>query len=89
MRWRTERSFSDVDDCIYCIDKLVRDPKLPEINIGPGPDEMITVNELFKEISNQLKFNKNPIDRKINEVKDAICSSNKAIEKLAINQIII
>ena len=81
-----KRSFSDVDDCIYCIDKLVRDPEITSeiINIGPGPDEMITVNELFKEISNQLKFNKNPIymPERVNEVKDAICSSNKAIEKL-------
>ena len=81
-----KRSFSDVDDCIYCIDKLVRDPEITSeiINIGPGPDEMITVNELFKEISNQLKFNKNPIymPERVNEVKDAICSSNKAIKKL-------
>ena len=81
-----KRSFSDVDDCIYCIDKLVRDPEIKNeiVNIGPGPDEMITVNELFKEISNQLKFNKNPIymPERVNEVKDAICSSNKAIEKL-------
>ena len=74
-----KRSFSDVDDCIYCIDKLATDPNITSqlVNIGPGPENEITVNELFKLISNQLKFNKEPIYKpeRINEVKNAICSS--------------
>ena len=81
-----KRSFSDVDDCIYCIDKLVSDPNIVSelINIGPGPEEMISVNNLYEEISNQLKFNKLPkyVPERVNEVKNAICSSDKAISKL-------
>ena len=35
------------------------------------------MNELFRKISNQLKFNKEPIYKpeRVNEVKNAICSS--------------
>ena len=74
-----KRSFSDVDDCIYCIDKLATDPNITSqlVNIGPGPENEISVNELFRKISNQLKFNREPIYKpeRINEVKNAICSS--------------
>ena len=76
-----KRSFSDVDDCIYCIDKLATDPNITSeiVNIGPE-DNFITINELFKKISNQLKFNQEPVyykDRP-NEVKIAHCSAEKA-----------
>ena len=79
-----KRSFSDVDDCIYCIDKLATDPNITSqlVNIGPE-DNFISVNDLFKKLSNKLKFNQEPIffkDRP-NEVKFANCSANKA-EKL-------
>ncbi len=74
-----KRSFSDVDDCIYCIDKLATDPNITSqlVNIGPGPENEITVNQLYQIISNQLKFNKNAINKpeRVNEVKNAICSS--------------
>ena len=80
-----KRSFSDVDDCIYCIDKLATDPNIKSevVNIGPGHENEITINELFKKISNQLQFNKEPLYKpeRVNEVKDAICSSSLA-EKL-------
>ena len=80
-----KRSFSDVDDCIYCIDKLATDPNIKSevVNIGPGPENEITINELFKKISNQLQFNKEPLYKpeRVNEVKNAICSSSLA-EKL-------
>ena len=48
------------------------------INIGPGPENEITVNTLFKKLSNILQFNKEPVymPSRVNEVKDAICSSN-------------
>ena len=49
------------------------------INIGPD-EEFITINDLFKKISNKLQFNQGPIyfpDRP-NEVKHATCSSDKA-----------
>ncbi len=84
-----KRSFSDVDDCIYCIDKLATDPNIKSqiVNIGPGPENEITINELFKKISNQLQFNKEPLHKpeRVNEVRDAICSSSYA-EKLFHNK---
>ena len=76
-----KRSFSDVDDCIYCIDKLVTDENIKSeiVNIGPD-DNFITINELFSKLSNQLQFNKGAINFKdrINEVKLANCSAKKA-----------
>ena len=76
-----KRSFSDVDDCIYCIDKLVRDPEIKNeiVNIGPD-DNFISVNELFNKLSNKMQFNKGAINFKdrINEVKLANCSADKA-----------
>jgi UDP-glucose 4-epimerase len=76
-----KRTFSDIEDCIYCIDKLIFDKKIVSqiINIGPD-EEFITINELFNKLSNILKFNKEPIytDDRPNEVKHASCSSDKA-----------
>lgn len=79
------RSFSDIKDCIYCIDKLATDKKIKHeiFNIGPD-EENISINELFQILANKLKFNKEPIyhlDRP-NEVRNAICSSTKAKKKL-------
>ena len=76
-----KRCFSDIDDCIYSLDRMLTDPKIifQTINIGPD-NEVISINELFYKLSNKLKFNKEPIylrDRP-NEVKFAICSSKKA-----------
>ena len=80
-----KRSFSDIEDCIYCIDKLATDKDIKSelVNIGPGPENEITINELFRKISNQLKFNQEPLYKpeRVNEVKNAICSSSLA-EKL-------
>lgn len=80
-----QRSFSDVDDCIYCIDKLATDPNIKNdiFNIGPEHN-YISINTLFKILSNELKFNQKPIyhaDR-INEVKFANCSEKKAVTLL-------
>ena len=54
-----QRCFSDIDDCIYCLDKLLTDKNIKSelVNIGPD-EETITINELFKIISNKLQFNK-------------------------------
>ena len=75
------RCFSDVNDCIYCLDKLLFDPKIKSQIVNIGPDEnIISINQLFQLIANKLKFNQNPIyfkDRP-NEVKHAACSSDKA-----------
>lgn len=76
-----KRCFSDIDDCIYCLDKLLTDPKITSqiVNIGPD-EETITINELFKLISNKLQFNQEPryFPERPNEVKYATCSSDKA-----------
>ena len=76
-----KRSFSDVEDCIYCIDKLATDKNITSeiVNIGPD-DNFITINELFNKLSNQLKFNMSAVNYKdrINEVKLANCSAEKA-----------
>jgi UDP-glucose 4-epimerase len=78
---KQKRTFSDIEDCIYCLDKLLTDPNIISqvVNIGPD-EEHITINELYRLLSNKLKFNLEPIylkDRP-NEVKDATCSANKA-----------
>ncbi len=76
-----QRCFSDVDDCIFCLDKLLTDKKIKSelVNIGPD-EETVTINELFEILSNKLKFNKKPkyFPDRPNEVKKAICSSDKA-----------
>tara|TARA_Y100000389_G_scaffold5366_1_gene5078 strand:- start:1245 stop:2246 length:1002 start_codon:yes stop_codon:yes gene_type:complete len=76
-----KRSFSDIDDCIFCLDKMMTDPNIVSQTINIGPDEdVITINDLYSKISNKLKFNQDPLfeaDRP-NEVKYATCSSDKA-----------
>ena len=75
------RNFSDVDDCIYCLDKLITDKKIVSqiFNIGPDEDS-ITINELYRIICNKLQFNEQAeyVKDRPNEVKHAICSSDKA-----------
>ena len=77
-----KRSFSDVRDCIYCLDKMITHDKIKSelINIGPSDENFITINSLFKMISNQLKFNKEPryFPDRPGEVKFANCSDEKA-----------
>ena len=75
------RSFSDIDDCIFCLDKLITDKNINKETFNIGPDEEnITINELYKILCNKLKYNEPAVyvkDRP-NEVKHAICSANKA-----------
>ena len=76
-----KRTFSDIEDCVYCLDKLLTDPNIKSevVNIGPD-EEYITINNLFDLLSNKLSFNQKPIyfkDRP-NEVKYATCSADKA-----------
>jgi UDP-glucose 4-epimerase len=76
-----KRCFSDIDDCIFCLDKLLTDPNIKSQTVNIGPDEeFISINELFKKVSNKLQFNEEALyfpDRP-NEVKHATCSSDKA-----------
>ena len=76
-----KRCFSDIDDCIYCLDKLITDKNIISQTINIGPDEeLITINELFEKISNKTKFNKGAkyYPDRPNEVRYASCSSDKA-----------
>ena len=76
-----KRTFSDIDDCIYCLDKLLTDPKITSqvVNIGPD-EEYVSINELYQLLSNKLKFNLEPkyLEDRPNEVKEATCSADKA-----------
>ena len=82
---KQKRSFSDIDDCIFCLDKMMFDEKIKSEIINIGPDEdFITINELYEIISNKMKFNKGALYKpdRPNEVKYANCSSNKARQLL-------
>jgi UDP-glucose 4-epimerase len=76
-----KRTFSDINDCIYCLDKLLTDPNVVSqvINIGPD-EEFVSINELYHLLSNKLKFNLEPkyLEDRPNEVKEATCSADKA-----------
>lgn len=76
-----KRCFSDINDCLYCLDKLITDKNIVSQTVNIGPDEeFISINELFEMLSNKLKFNEGAkyyMDRP-NEVKHATCSSDKA-----------
>ena len=76
-----KRTFSDIDDCIYCLDKLMLDESVKSQIVNIGPDnEFTSINKVFEMLSNKLGFNEDPIylvDRP-NEVKYSTCSANKA-----------
>lgn len=76
-----KRCFSDIDDCISCLDRLMFDENIKSeiVNIGPD-EESVSINELYKILSNKLQFNQDAIyePARPNEVKKAICSSDKA-----------
>ena len=78
---KQKRTFSDIDDCIYCLDKLLIDPNIVSQVVNIGPDEEYTsINELYHILSNKLKFNLEPryLEDRPNEVKEATCSADKA-----------
>jgi UDP-glucose 4-epimerase len=83
-----KRSFSDVEDCIYCLDKLITDKNIISETVNIGPDEeQISINELYKKLSNKLKFNLEPLyyPERMQEVKNAYCDSTKARKLLGYN----
>jgi UDP-glucose 4-epimerase len=81
-----KRTFSDIDDCLYCLDKLLLDPNTISqvVNIGPD-EEFISINEVYALIANKMKFNIQPtyLPDRPNEVKEATCSADKARSILA------
>tara|TARA_A100001015_G_C14939974_1_gene692115 strand:- start:267 stop:1271 length:1005 start_codon:yes stop_codon:yes gene_type:complete len=76
-----KRTFSDIDDCVYCLDKLLLDKNVKSqlVNIGPD-DEFTSINTLFQILSNKMGFNQDPkyLDDRPNEVKYSTCSADKA-----------
>ena len=76
-----KRAFSDIDDCIYCLDQLIVNPNIISETVNIGPDEeFITIKELCNILSNKLKSNLDPeyFSSRPQEVLEAYCSSNKA-----------
>ena len=76
-----KRCFSYIDDCIFCLEKLTLDDSINYETINIGPDKgTITIKELSQLIANETGFNGKPIHHKDrpNEVKYAMCSSDKA-----------
>ena len=76
-----KRCFSYIDDCIYCLEKVL-DSKATNkqiINIGPD-EEFVTINKVAELCSNITGVNLPPIYKKDRpqEVKHAICSADKA-----------
>lgn len=75
------RCFSNVEDCVYCLEKLALDPSIVKETVNIGPDEgTLTINELSKKIAKHLNFNVPPIyhDARPREVKISHCSADKA-----------
>ena len=75
------RCFSYIDDCVFCLEKLALDPHLVSEVVNIGPDEStITINELVSMIAEETRFTEPPIyfPERPREVKDAMCSSDKA-----------
>lgn len=75
------RCFSDVEDCIVCLEKMMLDPNIKSEIINIGPDEnTITVKELSEMICEVCDFKESPIhmEDRPREVKHASCSADKA-----------
>ena len=44
-----QKDLSDIDDCIFCLDKLLLDQSINKQILNIGPDEnFITINDLYK-----------------------------------------
>lgn len=82
------RCFSYIADCIYCLEKMALDTTIVNEIINIGPDEgTITINELVGLVATECAFTEPPIhfpDRP-REVKDAMCSADKARRLLGYN----
>lgn len=75
------RCFSNVDDCIQCLEKIALDPNIVSETINIGPDEgTITIKELATLVAKECGMTEPHIhmpDRP-REVKHASCSADKA-----------
>lgn len=75
------RCFSDIEDCIQCLEKIILDKNIVHEIINIGPDEnTITIKKMCELVCRICNFEGEPIhmaDRP-REVKHASCSSDKA-----------
>jgi len=83
-----KRCFSYIDDCIFCLLKLIDNKNVVNeiINIGPD-EEFVTINKIAEICSNVTGSNLKPeyYPDRPKEVKHATCSSNKARKLLNYN----
>ena len=78
---KQKRCFSYIDDCIYCLEKMLDNQNVNReiINIGPD-EEFVTINKITEICQNISGSNLKPIFKKDRpqEVKEATCSADKA-----------
>ena len=76
-----KRCFSYIDDCLFCLVRMLDSPGVNKqvINIGPD-EEFVTINKIFEICSNITGSNFKAIYKKGRplEVERATCSSDKA-----------
>ena len=78
---KQKRCFSYIDDCVYCLLKMLDDKNVISQIINIGPDEnFITINEAAEICSNISGSNFKPeyLEDRPQEVKEATCSADKA-----------
>jgi UDP-glucose 4-epimerase len=76
-----KRAFSDIDDCIYCLDQLITNPNIISETVNIGPDEeFLSIEDLAFKIGNILEFEVSPIylAGRPQEVFHANCSADLA-----------
>lgn len=80
-----KRCFSDIKDCVFCLEKLALDPEIKNdiFNIGPD-EEFVTIKELAELIITELKFQGEPIyvPSRPKEIHFASCDATKARQML-------
>lgn len=75
------RCFSNVDDCIQCLEKLALDPNIIGETINIGPDEgTITIKDLAALVAKECNFDVPAVHiaSRPREIKHASCSADKA-----------
>ena len=76
-----QRCFSYIDDCVFCLIKLIIDPDLKGITVNIGPDEeFVTINELANLVMELVGYTGTPlyVNPRPLEVPLALCSSAMA-----------
>lgn len=84
-----KRCFSYVDDCVFCLEKMILDPDIQYQTVNIGPDkEFVSINELARKIihitgfTGQIQY----VPDRPMEVKHANCSADLARKLLGYQQ---